>query len=675
VFAWDKSIASYFFRAMLDAMDRWATDGTPPPDSMIPSRENGTLATYEEWVEGFPKIPGQALPPGPSALPLLDFGPAADDGFITKLPPGIKDLKGYMILVPSVDADGNEIAGVRSPTVQAPLGTYTGWNLRTRGWGHGATLLIQGSYIPFTDTPEEQEMTRDPRISVLERYGSPEGYVEAVRAAAEIIDEMIGIAAGATDAGYDISYMDILTINVSVCLKSAFSPGSTLPSPLDELPPREYQEKYGLDVEESKSDTQTDPSLAKGITDPVDSGGGCSRWAAWGTATKDGRLVCGDSIDGFFGHQVNIIAFPEEGNAFISGVHMCGELTLHPLMNNKGLWISGGAIEPPRDIDRDYGIPLTLAFRHLAQFSGNAEDSKEKLLSYQTTGGRVHNAIVADTDGNAYIFELTAAISSSRKPGDFFEADWIASPNTYLIQKNRELFDPALEPFKTDPRVVQLWAFFDKYKGDIDVDFGKMLYRYQDLEEDTYYVGNRFNQRVNLGVPEDGDGGVFYQTTGPAGRSVVAGKGPQDHLDVTHTFYTLRLESSPGSVLREAQLNTADCMAKTDYALKKLKVKLENLPAYLALREMFSRAAEENKNGRQFQIEAGVAEDNDILFFQGKALTSYVRAESMYREIYNYIHPPADKPEDLGLDPIKPPRPAMKVYAGMDLRKIMEEGM
>ncbi|MBW2061526.1 MAG: hypothetical protein JRI95_08200 [Deltaproteobacteria bacterium] len=176
---------SFFFRAMLDAMDRWATDGTPPPDSMIPSRENGTLATYEEWVEGFPKIPGQALPPGPSTLPLLDFGPEADDGFITKLPPDIKDLKGYTILVPSVNADGNEIAGVRSPVVQAPLGTYTGWNLRRRGWGHGATLNIQGSYIPFMDTPEEREMTRDPRLSVLERYGSPEGYVEAVRAAAE----------------------------------------------------------------------------------------------------------------------------------------------------------------------------------------------------------------------------------------------------------------------------------------------------------------------------------------------------------------------------------------------------------------------------------------------------------------------------------------------------------
>ena len=491
----------------------------------------------------------------------------------------------------------------------------------------------------------------------------------------EIIDEMIGIAHGARAAGFDVTYTDILSINAGVCAKSAMSPTAKMPSPLDELPPREYQEKYGIDAEASRLDTAIDSNVVDEIKDPGDSGEGCSRWAAWGSATKDGKLVCGDSIDAFFGHQVNIIAFPEKGNAFISGVHLCGELTLHPLMNNKGLWISGGFIEPPRDIDRDFGIPVTLALRHLAQFCDTAEECREKLLSYQTTGGRVHNAMVADTKGNAYIFELTAAIRSCRKPGDCFEVDWIASPNTYFIPENQKLFDPPRDPFRTDPRAIQMWAFFDKYKGDIDVDFGKMLYRYNDPEEDTYYIGNRYNQRVNLGVPADGDGGVFYQATGPAGRGVVTGKGPTDHLDVTHTFYTLTLNASPAKVLKEAQLNSAECMARTDYALRKLKLNMENLPAYLALKEMFLKASEEYTDARQYHIEAGVAEENDILYSQGKALTSYVRAESLYREIYNYIQAPAEKPEDLGLDPIEPPRPAMKVYEEMNIRDIMEEGM
>src|SRR5581483_7845229 len=66
---------SMLFRAMLDAMDRWATDGTPPPASRIPTRADGTLVDISEWRSRFPVIPGVATPRTPNPLPLLDFGP------------------------------------------------------------------------------------------------------------------------------------------------------------------------------------------------------------------------------------------------------------------------------------------------------------------------------------------------------------------------------------------------------------------------------------------------------------------------------------------------------------------------------------------------------------------------------------------------------------------------
>lgn len=178
---------SPFFRAMLHAMDRWATDGTPPPDSRVPTREDGTLVPFEHYAETFPHIPGQALPHGPLSFPFLDFGPEADAGLITNFPPEIKDAEGYPILVPATDEDGNETAGVRAPMVQAPLGTYTAWNLRTHGQGRGYPLKLDGSYIPFAETPEERQATSDPRRSVLDRYGAPEDYVDAIRNAAEAL--------------------------------------------------------------------------------------------------------------------------------------------------------------------------------------------------------------------------------------------------------------------------------------------------------------------------------------------------------------------------------------------------------------------------------------------------------------------------------------------------------
>ncbi len=178
---------SMLFRANLDNLDAWVSEGRAPPESRIPRRADGTLVTYEEWRRSFPAIPGIALPRGPSRLQRLDFGPDVDDGRITKEPPEIVPGEEYAVLVPAVDADGNDIAGVRAPMVRAPLGTYTGWSMRRRELGNGAMVGLTGSYIPFPDTEEERIRTGDPRASVLARWGSAEGYVAAIRAAAEAL--------------------------------------------------------------------------------------------------------------------------------------------------------------------------------------------------------------------------------------------------------------------------------------------------------------------------------------------------------------------------------------------------------------------------------------------------------------------------------------------------------
>jgi hypothetical protein len=180
---------SMLFRAMLDALDAWVSDGTPPPDSRIPLGSDATLVPYAHWREMFPSIPGGAIPHAANSLPLLDFGTGFDSGILDKEPPDIIDAEGYAILVPAVDADGNDLAGVRAPMVQAPLGTYTGWNLRSRGHGHGAMYMFDGSYIPFADTAEEREVTGDPRASNVERYEDTGAYVRAIEKAARTLVE------------------------------------------------------------------------------------------------------------------------------------------------------------------------------------------------------------------------------------------------------------------------------------------------------------------------------------------------------------------------------------------------------------------------------------------------------------------------------------------------------
>jgi hypothetical protein len=177
---------SMFFRAMLDALDAWASDGTPPPDSRIPRRADGTLVSYADWRRQFPAIPGAMLPRGPNALPRLDFGPDAARGILRE-PPAVLPGEDYAVLVPAVDADGNDVAGVRAPMVEAPLATYTGWNLRARGYGEGAMHEFTGSTLPGPESPEQRVQTGDPRPAIAERYADRHAYVRAIEAAARAL--------------------------------------------------------------------------------------------------------------------------------------------------------------------------------------------------------------------------------------------------------------------------------------------------------------------------------------------------------------------------------------------------------------------------------------------------------------------------------------------------------
>jgi len=180
---------SALFRVLLDYLDRWATQDKPPPSSRIPTRADGTLVPFEQWRTQFPKIPGLAVPREPNPLPLFDYGPDLGKGYNNVEPPGeSKGQEAYSVLVPAVDQDGNEIAGIRMPLVQAPLGTYTGWNIRAKGFSPGAMAAFEGSYIPLPETKAEQEVTGDPRASLEERYPAHEDFVTAV---AEAIKRLV----------------------------------------------------------------------------------------------------------------------------------------------------------------------------------------------------------------------------------------------------------------------------------------------------------------------------------------------------------------------------------------------------------------------------------------------------------------------------------------------------
>jgi hypothetical protein len=84
-------------------------------------------------------------------------------------------------LVPQIDRDGNELAGIESPLVANPLGTYLGWNVTKTGYWRGQQCGFSGGFVPFAVSRAERARSGDERPSLEERYGSLASYLDGVR--------------------------------------------------------------------------------------------------------------------------------------------------------------------------------------------------------------------------------------------------------------------------------------------------------------------------------------------------------------------------------------------------------------------------------------------------------------------------------------------------------------
>ena len=112
-------------RSLLVALEDWVSEGTSPPPSRHPRIDNETLVPVEDLA--WPAIPDVTF-----AGPVLnrhwvyDYGPEFEQGIITQVLPVVTENQ-YRVLVPQVDEDGNEIAGIRLPGISVPTATRTGW--------------------------------------------------------------------------------------------------------------------------------------------------------------------------------------------------------------------------------------------------------------------------------------------------------------------------------------------------------------------------------------------------------------------------------------------------------------------------------------------------------------------------------------------------------------------
>jgi len=452
----------------------------------------------------------------------------------------------------------------------------------------------------------------------------------------EYVEMFRGMADGARDLGIPLSYADWL----------AFFTGTTTSYP---TPPPGWQDVKLLPPEESYS--------------------GCSGFAAWGSATKDGKLICASSLDGGFRFGLTAVCFPEEGGhnyivTFAKLFPSLGGWANHPSMNNSGVCYvhhgAGETIACQPEEERDYGITPQLGIIHTIRFADTAVEAKDMVVDYFPPGQGPTAAMAglwADTDGNAFAIECKYEPFVVREPGDYGERDFLYAANNALAKELGREGEVYVEHGgwsrtgrgSSVERNLLMWNFLHNYHGEIDLEFVKMMWRFPGMQPgSSTTIGRPYNAMIGITLPDDGDEGLFYVCTGPANIHCrpASPYGSYYRADRTYSFYELKLASSPEEVTKAARSRAMTDLFFASVELEKLNY---SDPAYAPLKELFNQAARELERGEFYREFANRISGNKSVYYLGKALRGYTRCQALARQVYNTLVPPPTRPSDLGL--------------------------
>ena len=169
-------------RALLIELDAWTRGDREPPASQYPAIAKAELVPLEEVH--FPKIPSFPFTTYMPRVWHMDYGREYSTTHVITIEPP-QTGEPYRVLVPQVNGDGNDVAGIRLPETAVPLGTFTGWNVTIPQLSELRYLGgLVGGFEPFARTKEQRLATGDTRLSIAERYSGRQEYLDKVKRAA-----------------------------------------------------------------------------------------------------------------------------------------------------------------------------------------------------------------------------------------------------------------------------------------------------------------------------------------------------------------------------------------------------------------------------------------------------------------------------------------------------------
>lgn len=498
--------------------------------------------------------------------------------------------------------------------------------------------------------------------------------------APEIVEMCKGWVAGATDAGVEMTYEDVLDLWTG------------------HIPPA--KDYFGIDQ-------------LVGQLPPI----ACSGAAAWGQATEDGKLVTGSTGDHDCTYMVTIVAFPETGNNFIyTPFGATGDVPLigpcyffgHPGMNNKGLaYVHHGGgpklLEPKESWG--YGLRRAVSVLHILRFADNALEAREMEMSYPIgdigPGDQAHvGGFYADST-YGYVIESRKDPVIIREAGMMGETDFLYANNSaihpdvsqaewmqntkdeWLWDENGGWYPKEFAAYKISVRgsiekkvmtglkmtyhnsYARNLYFYKMLKlgvGHINFEYMKMLFRksgslppgaWKDIVANynktgqwgEVSTGNPSNALVTIMKPQAGDKGLYAICTGTAARglSPISPTMCNPIYGETNAFLELTLASTPAGVTKAAKRKAKDLI---DQALMEFEKLEDSNPTHQHLKELLKLANKEFEAGKTFETLVTKTNGNARVYSWAKATRAYTRAQVRASQVHQALVPPPNKPED-----------------------------
>jgi hypothetical protein len=191
----------------------------------------------------------------------------------------------------------------------------------------------------------------------------------------EILDFARGWAEGASASGLPMSYDQALAIWTGA------------------RPPARQPRPMAFATSDEHDDKVTAAYLGVAAPAPEAVEDMCSGMCAWGEGTADGELIAGATTDHDCTFQATIVAYPDEGHAFIytpfsanGSIPALGDFFMagHPGMNDRGLAYvhHGGANTGEPESEWGYGVRRGPATFHILQFADDARAARDMQLRW-----------------------------------------------------------------------------------------------------------------------------------------------------------------------------------------------------------------------------------------------------------------------------------------------------